>query len=214
MVPAPSPPGQPTVTYDETAITVAWAAARLPPPAQEPASGDVLPARTLGLTSPGTGYNVYEVKDTVQTRLTNPALTEPGFVDKRLEWGTERCYTVRTVETFDALSIESNASPVVCVTLADTFSPSAPAGLLAVPSEGGISLIWTPNTDKDWAGYIVLRAAAPSETFTAITPSPIPESTFRDAVQPGVRYVYAVQAVDKAGNRSAPSNRTEPTEAR
>ena len=118
------------------------------------------------------------------------------------------------IDCLPASSIESIASPVVCVTLADKFSPSAPAGLLAVPSEGGISLIWTPNTDKDWAGYIVLRAAAPSETFTPITPAPIQESTFRDAVQPGVRYVYAVQAVDKAGNRSAPSNRTEPTEAR
>jgi hypothetical protein len=47
-----------------------------------------------------------------------------------------------------------------------------------------------------------------------VTAAPIQVTTLRDAVQPGVRYVYAVQAVDKAGNTSPPSSRSEETEAR
>jgi len=44
-----------------------------------------------------------------------------------------------------------------------------------------------------------------------VTPAPIHETSFQDRGQPGVRYTYAVQAVDKAGNLSAPSDRVEET---
>jgi hypothetical protein len=94
------------------------------------------------------------------------------------------------------------------------FPPKPPTGLQAIASEGAISLIWEPNTEKDLAGYIVLRAVAPSGTMAPVTPKPIQATTLRDPVQPGVRYVYAVQALDKAGNTSAPSSRSEETEAR
>jgi hypothetical protein len=40
---------------------------------------------------------------------------------------------------------------------------------------------------------------------------PVLETSFNDNVPAGTRYVYAVQAVDKAGNASAPSNRVEET---
>jgi hypothetical protein len=41
--------------------------------------------------------------------------------------------------------------------------------------------------------------------------SPITATTFKDDLTPGTRHVYAVRAVDKAGNMSAPSNRVEET---
>ena len=68
-----------------------------------------------------------------------------------------------------------------------------------------------PNPEKDLAGYIVLRGVEPAETLQPITPEPIVEPSFRDGVQPGVAYVYAVRAVDKAGNTSAPSPRVMET---
>jgi len=64
------------------------------------------------------------------------------------------------------------------------------------------------------AGYIVLRGVPPSGTMAPVTPMPIQVTTLRDPVPPGVRYVYAVEAVDKAGNTSMPSSRSEETEAR
>jgi hypothetical protein len=100
------------------------------------------------------------------------------------------------------------------VTPVDTFAPKPPTGLQVVPSEGAISLIWQRGTENDLAGFIVLRGADPSSAPTPITPEPIQETSFTDRVAGGTRYVYAVQAVDKAGNRSEPSSPSDLVEAR
>jgi hypothetical protein len=77
------------------------------------------------------------------------------------------------------------------------------------PGEGTITVIWDPNIEKDLAGYIVLRGAAPGDDLQPITPVPIHESSLRDPVRPGILYVYAVRAVDKAGNVSEMSSRVQ-----
>ena len=92
--------------------------------------------------------------------------------------------------------------------------PAPPTSLAAIAASGAINLIWDPNTEPDLAGYVVLRAEAPGDTLQPITKEPIATTTFRDdSVRPGVRYVYAVVAVDRASpaNTSAPSNRVEET---
>ncbi len=80
--------------------------------------------------------------------------------------------------------------------------------------EGAISLIWKGVDAADLAGYIVLRGEAAGGELLPLFEAPLRESTYRDtAAKPGVRYVYAVVAVDKATppNRSALSNRVEET---
>ena len=58
----------------------------------------------------------------------------------------------------------------------------------------------------------VLRGDAPSGELKPIFETPIRESTYRDtSVKPGVRYVYAVVAVDTAMNVGMESNRVEET---
>jgi hypothetical protein len=136
------------------------------------------------------------------------------FEDKRLEFGAERCYVVRTVETVGTMVLESEPSNVACVKPVDVFPPAAPKSLGAVASEGAISLIWDANTEPDLGGYIVLRGVAPGDRLEPLTRAPIRETTFRDdTVKPGTRYVYVVIAIDtaKPPNRSAPSNRVEET---
>ena len=66
---------------------------------------------------------------------------------------------MRAVQVFGAARLESPSSPPVCITPADTFAPAAPKNLVAVGSEGGVSLIWEANTEADLDGYIVLRGA-------------------------------------------------------
>ena len=69
-----------------------------------------------------------------------------------------------------------------------------------------------PKPDLD--GYLVLRGDAPGDTLLPLTPQPIKDASYRDAtVKPGVRYVYAVVAVDTAAprNQSPPSAREEVT---
>jgi fibronectin type 3 domain-containing protein len=106
--------------------------------------------------------------------------------------------------------IESDPSRPICVTPKDTFPPGAPKGLAAVASTGVVNLIWDANTEADLAGYIVLRGEAGGATLQPLTAEAVKETRYTDrTARPGVRYAYQIVAVDKAGNRSAPSNRVE-----
>ena len=121
---------------------------------------------------------------------------------------------VRSIASVDGVSLEGEPSDAHCVTPRDEFPPAAPRGLAAVPTAGQISLIWDANTEKDLAGYLVLRGDAPDGPLTALTPAPIRETSFRDGtVKPGMRYVYAIVAVDNATppNPSPQSQRVEET---
>jgi len=66
------------------------------------------------------------------------------------------------------------------------------------------------HTERDLAGYIVLRGQSQSD-LQPMMPSPITATTFKDDLAPGTRHVYAIRAVDKAGNMSASSNLVEET---
>jgi hypothetical protein len=211
-VPILDPPAtlaSPGVDYDEEAITITWI-----PLAPSGSAPDVLPSTPMGAAQPTVAYNVYDVSGgtpPITSRLTKTPVAEPRYVDTRIAWGERRCYTVRAVLTVGPSSLEGDEAEPRCVTPVDRFPPAAPKGLNAVPSEGAISLIWEPNAESDLRGYIVLRTVAPGDTLQPITPAPISQTTFRDVVEAGVRYVYAVRAVDAAGNLSAPSERIEET---
>ena len=204
LVPPPPAPAAPSVTYDEKAITVAWPAIAID--ANAGAAANLLPSTPLGVSRPTLAYNVYEAT----VKLTKSALDEPTFTDSRLAWGEKRCYIVRTVEKVGEATVESDASPEVCTTPIDTFAPAAPKSLQAIASDGAITLIWEPNTERDLGGYIVLRGASESD-LQPMMQEPITATTFKDDLAPGTRHVYAVRAVDKAGNVSALSNRAEET---
>ena len=76
-----------------------------------------------------------------------------------------------------------------------------------------INLIWEPSDAKDVAGYLVLRSEA-RRCHTDAADDQAGHDACRIAttsVRAGVRYIYAVVAVDKAGNRSHESNRVEET---
>jgi hypothetical protein len=198
----------------------------VPPPC---APTTVLPAKLIfTYPSPLYAFMVYEMPPPDFT----PPRQEPGAVpqypalltpapvlegtwsDPRFVVGADRCYVARLVMTVGQITSESAPSPTVCVKTVDTFPPAAPKNVQAVASEGTISLIWDANTEADLLGYIVLRGAAGSDKLTAITPTPIKETTFRDTkVRGGARYVYVVVAVDTATpqNVSAQSNRVEET---
>jgi hypothetical protein len=204
LVPPPPPPSAPTADYNETAITVAWVPAE--GAATDGAGDDVLPSTPLGVIRPALAYNVYEGT----AKLTKTPLAQPPFTDTRLTWGEKRCYVVRTVETLDNAVIESAASPEACETPIDKFPPTVPKALQAVASVGAVTLIWEPNTERDLAGYIVMRGASEGD-LQPMMQAPITATTFKDDLAPGTRHVYAVRAVDKAGNLSAVSNRVEET---
>ena len=200
LIPAPPPPSDVQVTVGETALTIAWIAPVPELPADPRAPG--LPVERT--------YNVYAADGT--TPLNPAPLTEPTFERPGVTFGTEECFVVKTAIAVGSATIESAASDPRCVTPVDTFPPAAPRGLTAVGVAGAVNLIWEANTETDLGGYLVLRGEAPGDTLRAITASPIRETTYTDATAvPGVRYVYAVVAVDRASppNTSGQSNRVE-----
>jgi hypothetical protein len=212
----PSPPSSPTITFTEKSITVTWtpAASGVPgggnaaQPDQEH-EPDRLTSRTLAAPSPAVSYNVYDA--TTGALLTSTPIAEARYTDARIEWGAERCYSIRAVDRSGGLSVESEAPETRCVKLVDRFPPAAPRELKAVSTEGVISLIWDANTESDLAGYLVLRGRVPGDRLEPLISTPVLETSFNDTVPAGARYVYEVQAVDKAGNISGPSNRVEET---
>src|SRR5690606_10485531 len=140
--------------------------------------------------------------------LAAPSFAVPGPVG----FNVERCFTVRAVDQVGGATVIGPPSPPGCVTPADTFPPAEPTGLVAISGVGAINLSWEPNAEADLAGYVVWRGEAPGETLQALTSSPIRETNYRDeTATPGVRYVYAVVAVDNATpqNVSGQSNRVE-----
>ena len=186
-----------------------------------------LAAKSLGFNSVATTYNVYDVSPPATTeeqpapdpyaiavpKPINPApIADTQLAISGISFGVERCFEVRPVDQVFGVVVIGPASPKECITPRDTFPPAAPRSLQAIAGSGVITLVWDANTDSDLAGYVVLRGEAPGDTLQAITTTPVTVPTYRDeSVRSGVRYVYAVVAVDAAvpQNVSEQSNRAE-----
>lgn len=178
-----------------------------------------------------TGYNVYRelaadplalpgppgsLSDTDGAPVpVNPA-PQPtlSFADD-VQFDRQRCYQIRAVREVGPDRVEGHASVRRCLTPLDIFPPAQPTGLSAVAASGTISLIWEPSPDFDTVGYVVLRGSGPDATLQPITSVPLTDTTYTDRdVTPGVRYVYAVVAVDArlpVANMSPESSRIEET---
>lgn len=220
-IPLTDPPpavGGLKTAYSADAVTLTW---DVPPP-PEPSDVEELsewmflapqfPWLFYRAPPPATTFNVYLAPQ--PTPLNPTPLASPEFVRSGVEFGKQECFVVRTVRTSGAVTTESAPSEPECVTPFDTFPPAAPQGLQAVSGTGDINLSWDANTEPDLGGYIVLRGEAGGETLQAMTPMPITDTRYRDAaVTRGVRYVYAVVAVDKGkpANSSPQSARVDET---
>ena len=188
----PVEPSSPQATATETSIMLTWS-----PPAT--------PAGPIA-------YNVYKAGSS--DPINGAPVAEPKYERAGVTFGTEECFAVRAVQRVGAVSLESSPSTPVCLTPRDTFAPAAPKGLSIVAATGTMNLGWDANPEPDLAGYLILRGEAPGDTLQPLTPAAITATSYEDkTVQPGVRYVYAIIAVDKASppNRSAPSARVEET---
>ena len=221
----PDPPADIRAVYSPAGVSVSWdpsggllgflldrALPREPAPflAAPVVGAPALPAVPDTAVPPGpTTYNVYrEISpDPLTLPLAGasplwtapvpvPMIPAPGAattVTDVTAFGRTQCYEVRAARGV----VLSEATPRTCITPIDIFPPAPPAGLAAVPSEGGISLIWEPNGELDLGGYLVLRREPGGATLRQLTLAPVAETRYRDTdVQPGAQYIYSVVAVD------------------
>jgi hypothetical protein len=198
--PLPPAPDDVKATYTEQQLTVTWTT--IPASTYHvyrddgPASSSNAPA--WGMAAPASVNGA---------PLSTPMYSEP------VEFGRERCFRVRTLTMQSGVTVEGEASARACVTPDDHFPPAPPEGLRALTAPEGVTLRWVPNSESDLGGYLVLRGRAGDATLQTLTASPIAQTQYLDRdVQSGVRYVYAIVAVDThkpAPNRSEPSARDE-----
>ncbi len=125
--------------------------------------------------------------------------TVPTFVDAALPVNGSFVYIVRAVDAAGNLSLPTPALAVVW----DTTAPDVPGSVVVSTPSIQPVLSWTPSGDMGGAGiarYVVYRDAAPIASTT--------NATYQDGDVLAVEgvHVYAVQAVDGAGNASALSD--------
>jgi hypothetical protein len=192
----PPAPDNLTVEYSKDRLTLSWSAAtdavgyyvyRARPDAGEPVAADT--ARV----APPSALNGKPEASTVFT--------------EEVVFGEERCYQVRAVTEVDGERIEGDASPPKCEKPEDTFPPAAPEGLRVLAATEGITLRWSPNAEPDLGEYLILRGRAGDATLAQIARTPSTQTQYVDRdVTSGVRYVYAIVALD---NRAPTPNRSE-----
>jgi len=198
----------------EPAIELSWAAVN------RSSAGDPL---TVAVH-----YNIYRAElDAASANLANPDVSqlnlngklqllasplEQNYSDKSFEFSKTYAYVVRSVIDRNGAPLESADSTPVVVTPRDTFPPAAPQAISAAVLTGEtdnaplVDLSWSINVEPDFAGYRVYRSEQPNTKGQLLTTELLPTPAYRDtSVQPAHRYWYAVTAVDRAGNESAPS---------
>jgi hypothetical protein len=132
------------------------------------------------------------------TLLTAEPLAREEFTEP-VAFGRERCYVVQSVVVRGRATLESPPSPPTCLTPTDRFPPPAPAMLRAIQEGSAVALVWTRVEAADLSGYIILRGEGAGENMQPLLSAPVQGTSYRDGtVQPGVAYVYAVYAVDRA----------------
>ena len=153
----------------------------------------------------GVKFNVYRSVDPLALtwqRLNSTPLAGDSFKDETMELGKTYFYRVRTVTPPSAGGIESGDSNQIEVTNKDTYPPSPPSEVTAISNGETISLVWSPNTEPDLAGYVIYRSG-PEKKFERISDTLVTTASFIDSsVLKSQTYFYRIKAVDQKGNVS------------
>lgn len=173
----PAPTGLAAAPSSPTRINLSWDA----------------PTASFGIT----GYKIFRNGTQVGTSATN------SYGDTGLTPLTAYQYRI---SSYDGSSHESGqTSQVSATTLADTTSPSVPAGLASSSiTMSSLHLSWTASTDDvAVAGYNIYRNGSRIGTSVA--------ASYNDTgLSPDTTYTYRISAYDAAGNESNQSTAITP----
>jgi chitodextrinase len=151
-----------------------------------------------------TGYVVYRDG----AKLTGVPGTTAVFQDTTVAASTSYVYAVQAVDAAGNASAQWDPARATTPGSGDTEPPSAPARLRATAvNDGEIDLSWLKSTDNvAVTGYVVYRDGAKLRMVFGST------TVFRDTtVAASTGYVYAVRAIDAAGNASVKSDPAKAT---
>lgn len=133
---------------------------------------------------------------------TAPASPEPASssaLDSSAAFGQRYVYAVVAVAAREPL-VEGALSTEREILYEDRFGPAPPRGLMSLPGEGFVRLVWEGVAEPDVAGYLVERAD-PGSDFHRVTTAPIAELELTDrGLASGFLFRYRVAAIDRSGN--------------
>jgi hypothetical protein len=186
-------------------------AAEVPKAAEVPAQGEAPAPAAEGAGPARSGFLVYRRLGSAEydAPLDGGPLERRSFKDTTAPPGATACYVLRAASSIEPL-VESAPSNEACVEVRDVAAPATPAGLAALPRQGGIEVLWGPSSEPDLASYRVYRTAPGGAPERLAELAPNRTSWLDETAVRGVAYRYAVSAVDAAGNESVP---TDPVEA-
>ena len=129
-----------------------------------------------------------------------------SFNDRKVKYGEQYIYTVRTV-TNDGFELSSEPAGDVEIVYEDRFPPRLPRNIVALPERGSVRLRWDPSPDADTVGYLVFRYdPIRGGDFERLTTDPVAGTEFLDrGLSSGLTFSYKIQAVDGVGNESPQS---------
>ncbi len=180
-LPPPLPPEKLSYSLREEGILLTWK-----PPKKNTKGEEISP----------TGYMIFK-----NGRMMRPVFS-PFFLDRKVVSGKKYVYRVSALLRSQPPYIMSMKSEKISLTYIDKIPPSPPSSLEALVSGRDVYLQWKPSPSPDLAGYLVLRDGKPAGQQVATT------SYWDKGVKKG-KHTYQVVAVDRAGNRSTPSNKVE-----
>ncbi|GAB6928929.1 hypothetical protein JCM10914A_29120 [Paenibacillus sp. JCM 10914] len=186
----PNPPSEPqTVTsavYDGHNIQLDWS------PVQEAAGYKVYRSLKDLANATVTG-DVYV--DFAEVSVLDGAVTT--FTDTGLQGDTTYHYAVSAFNENGESAVSRSVSGTTEAGQ-DQVPPAAPQGLRAEAGIEQVKLYWEPNVERDFAKYHIYRNDVLIGSINTILQT---QYTAR-GLTPGEKYIFAVTAVDKAGNES------------
>ena len=209
-LPIPPPPEGFQADSTETGVRLQWNPVAAPP------APNSKPEDTL------VGYRIFR-SSTGEPNSFRPIVSVPAsnalitsFVDRKIEWGHQYHYRIRTVVFYGNERGEGPGSAPITIVAEDRFPPPPPRRLIASEGPNRVDLSWDAPQGEELQGYLIYRSTLPGSdpntNFVRITVSPITSLNYTDSTaQPGVKYYYVVTAMDKAGNESPRSNQTSAT---
>lgn len=134
-----------------------------------------------------------------ELKLFDPGLVkEMSFIDSVLE---NRIYTYY-VSAVSAGNFNSESSNPVSISVADKTPPAPPTGFTVTEQSGSLLLRWTPNSEKDLAGYNIYVG----ESNVPLNNGLLTASQYTYSIPSGVSvFGFRLYAVDINGNQSAPA---------
>ncbi|WP_405079196.1 fibronectin type III domain-containing protein [Paenibacillus chitinolyticus] len=153
--------------------------------------------------SPVASYKLYRTVDGEEYVTANIPAAQSSF-DYTLSQ-TDKTYSfyLRAVEGDGSLSDSSNE-----VIVREASPPTAPKNLVLTSNTGDrIGLKWSPSTDNVGVEYyLILKSGNGADDVSVMKVEAPKTEAVISLPQTGLEYMYQVQAVDEAGNRSPSSN--------